>query len=105
VQYNTQQVLTELHQGMDTNVPVVIENLEKRRQIKVAKTRESREIDGRKKKLKKESGTDCYYGPQSPDLLDDVFEQFRKKHIEKLLENGKNWKQIEWDTTEQSESE
>jgi len=49
VQYNTQQVLTELHQGMDTNVPVIIENLEKRRQIKVAKTRESREIDGRKK--------------------------------------------------------
>jgi len=34
-----------------------------------------------------------------------VFEQFRQKHIEKLLENGKNWKQIERDTTEQSESE
>jgi len=41
VQYNTQQVLTELYQGMDKTVSTIIENLEKRRQIKVARTRES----------------------------------------------------------------
>jgi len=46
-----------------------------------------------KKKLKRESETDCYYSPQSqkPDLPDDVFEQFRQKYIEKKLsENRKN---------------
>ncbi|XP_036150394.1 uncharacterized protein LOC118648181 isoform X2 [Monomorium pharaonis] len=107
LQHNTQQVLIELHQGMDKTVPVMVEKLEKQRQIKVTRTRESRKTDGRKRKWKQESKTDCHYGPQSqkPDLPDDVFEQFREKHIEKLTENAKKWKQIERDTIEQSESE
>ena len=55
----------------------------------------------------KESGTDRHYGPKSekPDLPDDVFEKFRQKHVEKLSEDKKNWKQIERNTTEQSDSE
>jgi len=32
VQYNTQQVLTELYQDMNKTVPAIVENLEKRRQ-------------------------------------------------------------------------
>lgn len=40
VRYNTQQVLTKLHQSMCKTVPL-IENIEKQRQIKVTKTRKS----------------------------------------------------------------
>ncbi|KMQ87037.1 hypothetical protein RF55_13797 [Lasius niger] len=61
VQYNTQQVLTQVHKNMCENVLPIVETLEKR-QVKVARSRESREINGRQKKLKRESGTDCYYG-------------------------------------------
>lgn len=74
VQYNTQQVLTEVYKSICKNVPPIVETLEKRRQAKVARTRESREINRRQKK-KFKSGTDCHYGPQSqkPDLPLDVF--------------------------------
>ncbi|XP_067216539.1 uncharacterized protein [Linepithema humile] len=107
VQYNTQQVLTQLYKSMDKIVPPIVENLEKQRQIKVAKTRESREAQGMPKKFKGESGTDRYYGPQSqkPDLSSHVFEQLRQNHLEKLLENAKNWQKIELDTRNQSKSE
>ncbi|KMQ82941.1 hypothetical protein RF55_21408, partial [Lasius niger] len=107
VQYNTQQVLTEVHQSMCKTVPPIVENLEKRRQIKVAKTRDSREAQGRQKKFKRESGTDRCYGPQSqkPDLPSDVFEQLQQNHLEKLFENGRNWQKIEVDTRNQNKSE
>ena len=107
VQYNTQQVLTQLHQSMCKTVPPIVENMENRRQIKIARTRESRKIQGMPKKFKRESGTDRHYGPQSqkPDLAPDVIEQLRQNHLEKLFENAKNWQQIELDTRNQSESE
>lgn len=107
VQYNTQQVLTQLHQNMGKIVPLIAENLEKQRQIKVAKTRDFREAQGRQKKCKGESRTDRHYGPQSqkPDLPSHVYEQLRQNHLEKLLENAKNWQNIEIDTRNQSESE
>jgi hypothetical protein len=91
---------------MNKTVPPVVDKLEKRRQIKVERTRESRRINGRKGKFNRESGTDRHYGPQSqkPDLPDHVFEQLRKNQLDKLLDNGKNWKQIEQDTRGQSES-
>jgi hypothetical protein len=107
LQYNTQQVLTEVYKGMDKAVPSIVENMEKQRQIKVARTRESRQINGRKRKFIRESRTDRFYGPKSekPDIPEDVLEQFRQKHLEKLSEDGKNWMQIERDTIKQSESE
>lgn len=52
LQYNTQQVLTQVYQGMDKTVPSNVEKLEKRRQIKVARIRESRGINGSQMKLK-----------------------------------------------------
>lgn len=104
VQFNTQQVLTELHGAVCNSVPTVIENLEKQRQIKVARNRESRST---KETKKFKSGTDRYYGPQSqkPDLPDEVLEELRKSQLNKLFDNGKNWKQIECDTRGQSECE
>lgn len=92
---------------MCKTVPPAAEKLEQRRQIKVAKTRESRQTDGRPRKFKREPGTDCYYGPQSqkPDLPPDVYEQLKANHLEKLLENGRNWEKIECDTRGQNESE
>ena len=106
VQYNTQQVLTELHKSMCKTVPPIVENLEKRPQIKVARTRESRKMQGRQK-FKREPGTDRYYGPQSqkPDFPSNVLEQLKQSHEKKLFENGKNWQKIERDTRDQNESE
>jgi hypothetical protein len=106
IQHNTQQVLTELHKNVCNTVPSIIENLEKRRQIKVARTKEYRKLHGKPKKFKTKEGTDSY-GPKSqkPDLSPDVFEQFKEKQLEKLFEDGRNWKQIERDTIEQSTSE
>lgn len=59
------------------------------------------------KKVKPKAGTDCHYGPQSqkPDLPSDTFEQLKRNHLQKLSENGKNWKQIERETIGQNESE
>ncbi|XP_036149752.1 uncharacterized protein LOC118647911 [Monomorium pharaonis] len=107
VQYNSQEILTELHRSMNKNVPPVIENLEKQRQKKIARTRESREAQGRQKKFKREPGTDSHYGPQSrkPDLPPETFEQLRQHHLEELFENAKNWKKIEFDTRQQSKSQ
>jgi len=85
VHYNTQQVLTKIHKGIKKTVPSIVEKLEKQRQIKVARTRKSRQIDRRQKKLKRESGSDRHYGPQSQksDLPDHIFEQLRQNYIEK----------------------
>ncbi|KMQ86118.1 hypothetical protein RF55_14999 [Lasius niger] len=107
LQFNTQEVLTQLHKSMCKTVPPIVENLEKRRQRKVAKTRESREAQGRQKKFKRESGTDRYYGPQSqkPDLPSHIFEQLRQNHFEKLSENAINRQTIELETRNQNESE
>jgi len=107
LQHNTQQVLTQLHKSVCKTVPSIIENMEKRRQVKVTRNRECRKEEGRPKKLKKEKGTDCYYGAQSqkPDVPSDVFEVLKQNHLEQLLENGRNWKAIECDTRDQSNCE
>ncbi|XP_067207257.1 uncharacterized protein [Linepithema humile] len=107
VQHNTQQVLTELHKTMGKDVPAIVENLEKRRQIKIAKTKEIRKVHGRLKKFNRQSGTDCYYGPQSqkPDLPPDVYEQLQENHFLKLDENAKNRQEIELQTRDQSKSD
>lgn len=107
VQHNTQEVLTEMYKKKTNNVPSVIETLEKRRQRKVARTRLSRQMHGRTRKLKGELGTDRYYGPRSekPDLSQDVFEQLRENHMQNLSENAKNSQEIERDTRDQNESD
>jgi hypothetical protein len=107
VQHNSQQVLTQVHESMYKNVPFVVANLEKRRQIKIARSRESRKIDGRRKKSKEEQGTDCHYGPQSqrPDLPSDVLKQLEYNHMEKLVENAENRQVIEQETRGQSQCE
>ncbi|KAL6418944.1 hypothetical protein ACFW04_014155 [Cataglyphis niger] len=94
VQYNTQQVLTQIHQSMCKIVPPIVKNLEKRRQIKT-------------KKFKREPGADRYYGPQSqkPDLSSDKILQLQQNHLQKLLKNAINWQKIEFGTRKQSESE
>jgi len=52
IQHNTQQVLTEFHKNVCSNVPST-ENLKRQRQIKTARTRESRKIGGKSKKFRK----------------------------------------------------
>ncbi|XP_072750547.1 uncharacterized protein [Anoplolepis gracilipes] len=107
VQYNTQQVLTQIHKSMCKDVPSTVENLEKRRQIKVARTKKSREEDGRLNKFKQVAGTDRHYGPQSqkPDLPSDVYKQLEINHIEKLSENAENREKIERETKDQNKCE
>ena len=75
--------------------------------MKVSKTKESRQIQGRHKIYKKQSGTDRHYGPQSqkPDLSSDKYEQLKLRHLQKLLENAENRQKIESDTRDQGESE
>lgn len=51
VQYNTQQVLTQVHKSMCKDVPPTVKNLEKRRQIKVAINKKSRKEDANLKNL------------------------------------------------------
>jgi len=107
LQYNTQQVLTQLHESMCDSVPPLVEKLEKRRQIHIAKKKESRTVEGRQKKVKQEMGTDRHYGPQSqrPDLPLHIFEQLKIDHIDRLLESSKNWQKIEYETRGQNECE
>ncbi|XP_077260812.1 uncharacterized protein LOC143896691 [Temnothorax americanus] len=107
VQYNTQQVLTQVHQNVCGNVPPIVESLEKRRQKKVSMTQNYRQIHGKPKKFKQGSGTDRYYGPQSqkPDLPADVYQQFEQNHKQKLLDNAENRDKIEQETRGQNECE
>jgi hypothetical protein len=107
VQHNTQQVLTQVHESVYKDVLLVVANLEKRRQIKVAKTRESREINGKREKYKQEQGTDSHYGPKSqrPDFPANVLKQLEYKHMEKLIENAENRQVIERETRGQSRCE
>lgn len=62
-------------------------------------------MDGREKRFKQGSGTDCHYGPQSqnPDLLPHVFEQLW--HLEELLKNAENCDKIKRQTRGQSDCE
>jgi len=107
VQYNTQQVLTQVHENICKVVPPIIENLEQRRQMKVARTRESRQVHGKSKKFKREPGTDRYYGPkaQKPDLPLDVYEELQRNFFDKLVDNAENREEIERKTIGQSKSE
>ncbi|KYM96447.1 hypothetical protein ALC62_12895 [Cyphomyrmex costatus] len=90
---------------MNKIVPPVVEKLEKERQKKVATTRESRQRDGKKRKIK-EAGTSCDYGPQAqkPDLEDHIFQQQRQEHLDKFLEEAKTWKDLERLTIDRRES-
>ncbi|XP_076545845.1 uncharacterized protein LOC117609781 [Osmia lignaria lignaria] len=106
-QYNTQQVLTEMHKNMCKTVPPLVKRLEERRQKKVAKTKQFRMTYGKTRKLKPVQGTDKYYGPNSqrPDLPSDMLLQLRKEHFQKLADNAKNRTIIETNTREQNDSD
>ncbi|EZA52499.1 hypothetical protein X777_08632 [Ooceraea biroi] len=81
VQYNTQQVLTELHKSMCKDVSAVVADLEKRQQIKIARNKERTEVYDRKR-FKRDVGPDSHYGPhsQKPDLPPHVFQQLQQHH-------------------------
>ncbi|KYN22252.1 hypothetical protein ALC57_05353 [Trachymyrmex cornetzi] len=87
VQHNTQQALTELHKSVCNSVPSIIENLEKRQQIKTARTRESRKVDGKQKKIFLNIETDGYYGPQSQksDVSSEIFEEKKTKAYGRIV--------------------
>jgi len=93
LQSNTQQALTQLHEGMNKNVPRTVEKLEKRRQLHVVRKRELRQIEGRRKKVKQDVGTESHYGPQSqkPDLAPEIFEILKKNHMDRLLRSIKRF--------------
>ena len=103
VQYNTQEVLTKYHESVQKTVPPVVQKLEKRRQTKIARTKESRSMKGQTTGLRRSQGLDKYYGPNSekPDIEPDVYKQLRENHFH----NAANWKQIEYDTRDQGQSE
>ena len=90
VQYNTQQVLTEYHASVYKIVPPIVEKLEKRRQVKVAKTKEAREVNGRTRAFRRSQGLDKQYGPnsQKPDIEPESYQQRRDNHLEKLSINA-----------------
>ena len=84
VQYNTQQVLTEYHASMHKIVPPIVGKLEKR-QVKVAKTKEAREVKGRTRALRRSQRHDKH-GPNSQklDIEPESYQQLRDNHLKKL---------------------
>ncbi|EZA49485.1 hypothetical protein X777_12279 [Ooceraea biroi] len=92
---------------MRKNVPPVVANLERRRQIIVAQVKQYREVEGKQKRFNREAGPDSHYGPhlQKPDLPPHVFEQLQQHHAAKLLENANNRVEIECQTRGQSDCE
>jgi len=72
-------------------------NLEKRRQIKATRTTESRKTDGKNQNNIKETQErmvimDLNRNNQTFPL------KYLNKHLEKLIKNGRNWKEIEHNT-------
>lgn len=106
LQHNSQQALTEIFKGMRKQIPDTVEMLERMRKQKVARTRQDRVMNGRKRRYvhgtaDKNYGTEC----EVPDLPPDQVQKLRKFHFDKLNENLKNRVQIEIDTREQSNSD
>lgn len=88
---------------MRKTVSRIVENLEKQRQLKVARTKEYREAQERPKKLKRDLEADRHYGPQAQrsDFSPNRVKQLRQNHIDKLIENAKDWQKIELETRKQ----
>ena len=74
----------------NSSVPSITENLEKRRQIKIVRVRESRKIDGKPKKFRKNVKqiviTDFNRKSQIYFLIPDILQQLKQKHIEEKRE-------------------
>jgi len=73
VQYNTQVLM---HKSICKNVSPIIETLEKQRQAKVAKIRESREMNGREKNLRNQEQI-VIMARNHKNRISHIFEQLR----------------------------
>ena len=62
--------------------------------MKIAAMKEARAIKGRATAFRRTQDLDKHYGPNS-----------QKNHLQKLAGNAENWKQIECDTRDQSNSD
>ena len=108
LQYNTHQALTELYKSMDKNVPAILHDVEKTRQIKLRLTQQRRregKAKGKKRKhLRSRKNAEKFYGPnhQDADKSNQEIEKLRKIWMEKLKQNQNNRIQIEQETRDQN---
>ena len=88
IQHNTQEAFTKIYQGMEKEVPQIIDELQRNRKLKISRTKESRAINGRKRKYAC-IGADKNYGVncEKPDFTEEQLSEVRKKHFEELQEN------------------
>ena len=104
--FNTQQSLIEIYKAKDKKIPRLLFDVTSDRKLKVARSKERRRAQGRKKRHMCGRTEEKFYGSkhEEPDKtlkeMDDLQENFFKK----LEENQKNRKQIEQDTIDQRDS-
>ena len=106
VQFNTQEVLTELNKFLDCTEYDVAKDMEKQRQAVVERNRVYRQENGRGS-VHSRCGTDEHYGPNSrqPTLSLEVLEREKAKELTRLRQEADKWEQNEFETREQSNSE
>lgn len=106
IQHNSQEALMQIYVGMGKSVPPNVVELMHKRKLKIARTKQSRAENGRKRrhvfsKIDQNYGIMC----EKPDLTEDQLAGARDKHFLELKENQQNRVKIESDTREQSQSD
>ena len=105
LQFNTQQMLTELYKSLNHTEYDIVEALEKQRQETVGRNKIYRQTNGRTSRHRS-GGPDKDYGPEArqPPLAPDVYEREKAKQMQDLWENAANRINIERETVGQSSS-
>ena len=107
LQYNTQAALSELFKVMDKKVPFILEDVEKKRQLKLLQTQERRRLNGRRKKRSfSTKNSSKFYGlhHNDADISNQEMKKRRENLIDRLKENKKNRLKIQEETVKQNES-
>ena len=106
LRHNTQQLLTETYASICESVPQLILDVDERRQLKVARNRQYRNANGRKRKFPSRMNSNKHYGTTSQeiDLSKEDMKILSDEHLKKLKDNQENREEIERRTRDQHDS-
>ncbi|OXU21297.1 hypothetical protein TSAR_011565 [Trichomalopsis sarcophagae] len=103
VQYNTQSLLTRLHENYGYDPPSAVTLMEMKAQNHIQQKKTLRMLQGRRRKRYVESGKEDYgEGANRPDVSPEAYEILVQQHLEKLKKDQANRVEIERSTVNQS---
>ena len=106
LQQNSQQVLVDIYESMNKQVPNVILKMHQQRQKIVQRNKEYRRENGQRAHNTRIRRTDPDYGLrcQQPDKTSQEMAELKDSLMARLRNNADNWQTVEIDTRDQSQS-